>query len=268
MRASSGVLILLVFFCSSVASKAENAKEMIHNISTLGYEVRDGKSWVDSKTKYVISSCSDNYSIHKQLGISGQKDEPTCSKTDYYEGACWVTNLGFTGGSYKAEICYQSPSGYAECKVLSNGESSGKFSLEMKNLSYYNPYYMGNFNVGADVYFDAQNANFLTIEEDVWIAARSLILMHKRDLSNYYKGDRYRDQPSTARPVRICKGAVIGMGTIVMPGVTIGEGAIVGAGSLISKDVPAWTFVVGRPAKVVKVLTTREEAENLKKEQI
>ena len=127
---------------------------------------------------------------------------------------------------------------------------------------------LGNFNVGADVYFDAQNANFLTIEEDVWIAARSLILMHKRDLSNYYKGDRYRDQPSTARPVRICKGAVIGMGTIVMPGVTIGEGAIVGAGSLISKDVPAWTFVVGRPAKVVKVLTTREEAENLKKEQI
>ena len=71
MKTFSSGLILLFFFCMSVASKAENAKEMIHNISTLGYEVRDGKSWVDSKTKYVISSCSDNYNINKQLGISG-----------------------------------------------------------------------------------------------------------------------------------------------------------------------------------------------------
>ena len=161
MKVLSCVLILLVFSCSSVASKAENAKEMIHNISTLGYEVRDGKSWVDSKTKYVISSCSDNYNINKQLGISGQKDEPTCSKTDDYEGACWVTNLGFTSGSYKAEICYQSPSDYAECKVLSNGESSGKFSLEMKNLSYYNPYYMGSFNGGDDCPDYKHNINSL-----------------------------------------------------------------------------------------------------------
>lgn len=127
---------------------------------------------------------------------------------------------------------------------------------------------LGKFNVGADVYFDAQNANYLTIEEDVWIAARSLILMHKRDLSNYYKGDRYRDQPSTARPVRICKGAVVGMASIVMPGVTIGEGAIIGAGSLVSRDVPAWSFAVGRPAKVVKELMSHEEAEQLKHEQI
>lgn len=127
---------------------------------------------------------------------------------------------------------------------------------------------LGKFNVGADVYFDAQNAHYLTIEEDVWIAARSLILMHKRDLSDYHKGERYRDQPSTARPVRICKGAVVGMASIVMPGVTIGEGAIVGAGSLVSKDIPAWTFAVGRPAKVVKELMTREEVQRLKNENI
>lgn len=126
----------------------------------------------------------------------------------------------------------------------------------------------GKFNVGADVYFDAQNAHYLTIEEDVWIAARCLILMHKRDLSDYYKGERYRDQPSTPRPVKICKGAVVGMASIVMPGVTIGEGAIVAAGSLVSRDVPAWTFVAGRPAKVVKEMLTREEAEKLKSEQI
>jgi UDP-3-O-[3-hydroxymyristoyl] glucosamine N-acyltransferase len=126
----------------------------------------------------------------------------------------------------------------------------------------------GNFNVGADVYFDAQNAHYLTIEEDVWIAARSLILLHKRDLTNYYKYDRSRNQPSTARPVKICKGAAIGMASIIMPGVTIGEGAIVAAGSLVSKDVPAWSIVAGRPAKVVKELMTRDEMQKLKLEQM
>jgi acetyltransferase-like isoleucine patch superfamily enzyme len=32
---------------------------------------------------------------------------------------------------------------------------------------------------------------------------------------------------------------MIGMNSIIMPGVTIGEGAIIGAGSLVTKDVPA-----------------------------
>ena len=41
---------------------------------------------------------------------------------------------------------------------------------------------------------------------------------------------------------------------MIMPGVTIGEGAIVGAGSLVTKDIPAWTIAMGRPAKVIKVV--------------
>ena len=70
------------------------------------------------------------------------------------------------------------------------------------------------------------------------------------------------------KSVKICKGAVIGMASIIMPGVTIGEGAIVAAGSLVSKDVPAWSFVAGRPAKVVKELMTRDEMQKLKLEQM
>ena len=48
---------------------------------------------------------------------------------------------------------------------------------------------------------------------------------------------------------------------MIMPGVTVGEGAIVGAGSLISKDIPAWTIAVGRPAKVVKEVPYRKIVE-------
>lgn len=39
---------------------------------------------------------------------------------------------------------------------------------------------------------------------------------------------------------------------MIMPGVTIGEGAVIGAGTLVTKDIPAWTIAIGRPAKVIK----------------
>lgn len=112
----------------------------------------------------------------------------------------------------------------------------------------------GRVKIGYDVYYDVGNAKDLTIEEGVWITSRCLILCHKRDLTNYYKGSDINEMPHVHLPVRICKGVHVGMGTIIMPGVTIGEGAIIGAGSLVVKDIPAWTVAVGRPAKVVRSL--------------
>lgn len=44
----------------------------------------------------------------------------------------------------------------------------------------------------------------------------------------------------------------IGYGAIVLSGVTIGRGAVVAAGSLVTKDVPAYAFVMGSPARFVK----------------
>lgn len=126
----------------------------------------------------------------------------------------------------------------------------------------------GSFFVGADVYFDALNAHYLTIEDNVWISARSLILLHKRDLSNYFKYDNYLAQPATPLPVKICKGAAIGMGCIIMPGVTIGENAIIGTGSLVTKDVAPWTIAAGNPAKEIRKIKSRKELDLLKKENI
>jgi acetyltransferase-like isoleucine patch superfamily enzyme len=93
----------------------------------------------------------------------------------------------------------------------------------------------------------------------VWIASRALILCHRRDMSIYYKGERYKEVPHMQLPVTIKKGACVSMSAIIMPGVTIGEGAVVGAGALVTKDVPAWTIVAGTPAKVIKVLDKRPE---------
>lgn len=117
----------------------------------------------------------------------------------------------------------------------------------------------GRFNVGFDVYFDAGNAERIHIEEGVWIAARTLFLCHKRDLSQYCVGDDYNRTGYKFGDIYLKKGCCVGMGSIVMPGVTIGEGAVVGAGSLVIKDVPPYSVVSGNPAKVLKVFPERAE---------
>jgi acetyltransferase-like isoleucine patch superfamily enzyme len=61
-----------------------------------------------------------------------------------------------------------------------------------------------------------------------------------------------RDQGlAPPRPVRIAAGAFLGIGVIVLPGVTIGENAYVGAGAVVTRDVPARSVAVGNPAHVV-----------------
>lgn len=51
---------------------------------------------------------------------------------------------------------------------------------------------------------------------------------------------------------RVCKGATVGAGSTLLPGLTIGEKAMIGAGSVVTKDVPAGELWVGNPARFVK----------------
>ena len=46
------------------------------------------------------------------------------------------------------------------------------------------------------------------------------------------------------------KGASIGAGAVICPGITIGAGAMVAAGAVVTRDVSAGTLVVGNPATV------------------
>jgi acetyltransferase-like isoleucine patch superfamily enzyme len=54
------------------------------------------------------------------------------------------------------------------------------------------------------------------------------------------------------RPVRVRKGADIGTGAIVLPGVTIGTGSIVGAGAVVTHDVPDYAIFAGIPARFMR----------------
>lgn len=117
-----------------------------------------------------------------------------------------------------------------------------------------------NVFIGAQVYFDAGYSNLIIIEDHAHVTARCLLLCHQRDLSNYRVGDDAAKLGYKTGNIHIKKGAMIGMNTTIMPGVTIGEGAIIGAHSLVTKDIPAWTIATGVPAKVVKQVMERESA--------
>ncbi|MHC2258111.1 acetyltransferase-like isoleucine patch superfamily enzyme [Bradyrhizobium embrapense] len=52
----------------------------------------------------------------------------------------------------------------------------------------------------------------------------------------------------------IARGAAIGVGANLLPGVRVGIGAIVGAGAVVTKDVPDNTLVTGVPAEIRRKL--------------
>jgi acetyltransferase-like isoleucine patch superfamily enzyme len=60
----------------------------------------------------------------------------------------------------------------------------------------------------------------------------------------------------------IRRGARVGGGAILCPGVEIGAEAFVGAGAVVTKDVPPRALVVGNPARVLRDVLDAELLEN------
>lgn len=51
--------------------------------------------------------------------------------------------------------------------------------------------------------------------------------------------------------IRVCYGASVGAGAIVLPDVTIGRFAMVAAGAVVTRSVPDYGLVVGVPARLI-----------------
>ena len=60
----------------------------------------------------------------------------------------------------------------------------------------------------------------------------------------------------------IRRGARVGGGAILCPGIEIGEEGFVGAGAVVTKDVPPRTVVVGNPARVLREVPDDELLQN------
>ena len=118
-------------------------------------------------------------------------------------------------------------------------------------------------HVGKNTFFgdyvrmDTSYADMIYIDDYAHVTSGCRLLCHQRDLTGYCQGDNAASLGYRTGEIHIGKGVMVGMETLIMPGVTIGDGAIIGAGSIVTKDIPAYTIATGRPARVVKEIPKR-----------
>jgi acetyltransferase-like isoleucine patch superfamily enzyme len=95
--------------------------------------------------------------------------------------------------------------------------------------------------IQAEAYVTA----YTTVEEDVFIAPCVVTT------NDNFMGRTERRHELVQGPT-IRRGARIGGGAILCPGIEVGEEAFVGAGAVVTKDVPPRKVVVGTPARVLR----------------
>ena len=86
----------------------------------------------------------------------------------------------------------------------------------------------------------------ITIEDDVFIGPNVTFTNDNAPRSKQY--------PERFLETIVGKGASIGANATILPGITIGEKALIGAGSVVTKNVEAFSVVVGNPARFLKYL--------------
>lgn len=89
----------------------------------------------------------------------------------------------------------------------------------------------------------------VTIEDECFIGHGVLFINDKYPRATRSDGGLQTESDWSVVPTRVCRGASIGSGAVILCGVTIGAGALVGAGAVVTRDVPAGAVVAGVPAR-------------------
>jgi len=113
----------------------------------------------------------------------------------------------------------------------------------------------GKIEIGSFIHISAYTALYarygIKLEDYTTVSARVMIFSQNDDYSGSYMTnpmipDKLRNV--SGGQVTIEKYAIVGAGSIILPGVTLHEGAAVGAMSLVNKDIEAWSIYAGVPA--------------------
>lgn len=119
--------------------------------------------------------------------------------------------------------------------------------------------------VGKGAYVDAgvhigdhvkiQNGCFVyhgaTLEDGVFLGPGTILTNDKVPRAINPDGSLKTADDWTVGRILVRRGASLGAGSIVLPGVEIGTFAMVGAGAVVTRDVPDYGLVVGNPARLV-----------------
>ena len=108
---------------------------------------------------------------------------------------------------------------------------------------------------GTRIQAGAYITAYSTLEEDVFIAP-CVVTTNDNFMGRTEKRRTLMKGPTIRR------GARVGGGAILCPGIEIGEEAFIGAGAVVTKDVPARKLVVGSPARVLRDVDPAELREN------
>jgi acetyltransferase-like isoleucine patch superfamily enzyme len=129
-------------------------------------------------------------------------------------------------------------------------------------------YSFKTIQVGDDVYI-GPGANFSASKSYIKIGSKVLFGPnvtirggnHNTSVIGKYMFDVKEKRADDDLPVIIEDDVWVGVGAIILKGVTIGRGSIVAAGSVVNKNIPAYSIAGGIPAKVLKKRFTNTEIE-------
>ena len=100
----------------------------------------------------------------------------------------------------------------------------------------------------------------VTIEDHCFIGHHVCFINDPYPRATAGGGQLQTEADWTVVPTRVCEGASIGSGAVILAGVTIGSQAIIGAGAVVTKDVPPRAVVAGVPARLLRRLEAPTDA--------
>lgn len=124
-------------------------------------------------------------------------------------------------------------------RIMSSVKVMGPIHLEIGD----------NVFIGHETMITGAENSSIIIEDNAVISSRVIIVTGDHLYSA--DGDCVAKDGISA-DIRVSKGAVCGIASVILPGKTIGEMSHVAAGAVVTKDVPPYTRVAGVPATVIK----------------
>ncbi len=90
----------------------------------------------------------------------------------------------------------------------------------------------------------------VTLEDEVFVG-HGVMFTNDRHPRAAINGHLKSTEDWSLTPTVVQRGAAIGSGSVLLPGVTVGEGAMIGAGSVVTKNVAPWMIAAGNPARAI-----------------
>ena len=121
-----------------------------------------------------------------------------------------------------------------------------------------NVYIGKNVSVGDNGKIQNNNSIYegVTLEDGVFIGTNVSFINDRYPRAITKDGRQIVPSDWKLEETRVCYGASIGAGSVIMCGVTIGKWALVAAGSVVLEDVPEGAMVAGNPARIIKTHIT------------